>query len=314
MSATLLVLAAGMASRYGSLKQIDKFGPSGESIIDYSIYDAIEAGFTKVVFIIRKEFEQDFMEIFEPRLKDKIQVEYVYQQLDSFTTGFIIPEDRTKPWGTAHAVLCAKEVIDEPFAVINADDFYGRDAFEKAYHFITEEVSCDLWANICYELSNTLSDYGSVSRGICDADKNNIITSITERTKVYRENNHIVFEENGQLTVLDDKTKASMNFWCFAPGVFDFSLQLFQNFLTELLHEPKSEFFIPLAGDEFIKQRKGNIKAITTSAKWFGVTYKEDKTIVQQCISKLIAEKEYPVSLWAEIIPLQTLTQKLKYF
>jgi dTDP-glucose pyrophosphorylase len=306
MSATLLVLAAGMASRYGSLKQIDQFGPAGESIIDYSIYDAIEAGFTKVVFIIRQEFEQEFKELFEPRLKNKIQVEYAYQQLDLFTDGFTIPEDRTKPWGTAHAVLCAKDVIHEPFAVINADDFYGRDAFEKAYRFLTEEVSFNLWANICYELSNTLSDYGPVSRGICETDKNNMITAMTERTNVYRENNHIVFEENGQITVLADKTKASMNFWCFDPGVFDFSLQLFQLFLTAHLQEPKSEFFIPLVGDEFIKQGKGKIKAITTSAKWFGVTYKEDKPIVQECISKLVNSNNYPSSLWEEVAVLKT--------
>lgn len=298
MSATLLVLAAGMASRYGSLKQIDKFGPSGESIIDYSIYDAIEAGFTKVVFIIRREFEQDFKEIFEPRLNGRIKVEYVYQQLDVFTGDFAIPADRTKPWGTAHAVLCAKDVINEPFAVINGDDFYGREAFEKAYHFITNEAAQNLWANICYELGNTLSDYGSVSRGICETSAHDFITSITERTKVYRENNLILYEEGGQLNTLHQKTKASMNFWCFAPNVFDFSLQLFQQFLASHIQEPKSEFFITLVGDEFIKQGKGNIKAITTTAKWFGVTYKEDKPVVQQSINKLIEQNIYPASLW----------------
>jgi UTP-glucose-1-phosphate uridylyltransferase len=298
MGATLLVLAAGMASRYGSLKQIDKFGPAGESIIDYSIYDAIEAGFTKVVFIIRKEFEQEFKEIFEPRLQGRIETAYVYQPLEAFTESFIIPTERSKPWGTAHAVLCAKDEIDEPFAVINGDDFYGHDAFKKAYHFITEEAAHNLWANICYELNNTLSDYGSVSRGICEADEDNFITSIVERTKVYRNNNLIVAEENGQLLVLDEKAKASMNFWCFTPHVFEFSLELFQQFLSKHMHEPKSEFFIPLVGDEFIKQGKGNIKAITTSAKWFGVTYKEDKPIVQECINQLIQQKVYPASLW----------------
>jgi UTP-glucose-1-phosphate uridylyltransferase len=298
MGATLLVLAAGMASRYGSLKQIDKFGPSGESIIDYSIYDAIDAGFTKVVFIIRKEFEQEFKEIFEPRLAGSIETAYVYQQLESFTNDFIIPAERSKPWGTAHAVLCAKNVINEPFAVINGDDFYGRDAFKKAYYFITKAASHNLWANICYELNNTLSDYGSVSRGICETGADNFITSIIERTKVYRENNSIVAEENGQLLVLDKKTKASMNFWCFTPDVFEFSAQLFQQFLSKHLDEPKSEFFIPLVGDEFIKQGKGNITAITTSAKWFGVTYKEDKPIVQHCITDLTDRMAYPKSLW----------------
>ncbi|MGE5106210.1 MAG: nucleotidyltransferase family protein [Sphingobacteriales bacterium] len=298
MSATLLVLAAGMASRYGSLKQIDKFGPSGESIIDYSIYDAIEAGFTKVVFIIRKEFAEEFKEIIEPGLKGKIQVDYVYQELETFTNGFIIPADRSKPWGTAHAVLCARDIISEPFAVINADDFYGKDAFEKAYQFLTTEAGNSLWANIAYQLPNTLSDYGSVSRGICQTDENNFITSIIERTKVYKTNNKVVYEEEGQLTELDASNKASMNFWCFAPNIFDFSLTIFHNFLKENILLPKSEFFIPQAGDEFIKQGKGNIKAITTSAQWFGVTYKEDKPIVQECINQLIKQQVYPKSLW----------------
>lgn len=298
MSATLLVLAAGMASRYGSLKQIDQFGPSGESIIDYSIYDAIEAGFTKVVFIIRKEFEKDFKEIFEPRIKDKIQIEYVYQELTAFTNGYAIPAERSKPWGTAHAVLCAKDSINEPFAVINADDFYGKEAFEKAYQFLTTEVSDKLWANICYQLSNTLSEHGYVSRGVCAADEDGFITTITERTKIYRKDNAIVYEEDEKQYPLSPETKVSMNFWCFSPFVFDFSQQLFTQFLHENGKLLKSEFFIPLVADEFIKQQKGKIKAIATSEQWFGVTYKEDKPIVQHCIDKLIAEKHYPSSLW----------------
>jgi NDP-sugar pyrophosphorylase family protein len=298
MSATLLVLAAGMASRYGSLKQMDQFGPSGESIIDYSIYDAIEAGFTKVVFIIRKEFENDFKEIFEPRLKGNIEIEYVYQHLHAYADGFTVPETRSKPWGTAHAVLCAKEAIHEPFAVINGDDFYGRDAFEKAYQFLTGEASDQLWANICYQLPNTLSEYGSVSRGVCTTNETDLITSIVERVKVFKQDDTIMYEEQEQLYPLANTTKVSMNFWCFSPFVFDFSLALFHSFLKENIQLPKSEFFIPLVGDEFIQQHKGNIKAITTSAKWFGVTYKEDKPIVQDCIDRLVKEKQYPVSLW----------------
>lgn len=298
MNVTLVVLAAGMASRYGSLKQIDKFGPAGESIIDYSIYDAIEAGFTKVVFVIRQEFASEFKEMFEPRFGGKIKIEYAYQHLDALTDGFEIPADRIKPWGTAHAVLCAGHLVNEPFAVINADDFYGKDAFRKAYSFLTGAASYNLWANICYEIGNTLSDYGSVSRGICETDGGNNISSIIERVKVYTENGHIVFEENGQLEVLDAKTKASMNFWCFTPEVFDFAKELFQIFLHHHINEPKSEFFIPLVGDEFIKQGKGNVKAITTSAQWFGVTYKEDKPVVQHCINKLISGKVYPPALW----------------
>lgn len=298
MSATLLVLAAGMASRYGSLKQIDQFGPSGESIIDYSIYDAIEAGFTKVVFIIRKEFEKDFIEIFEPRIKHKIQVEYVYQELTAFTDGYPIPAERSKPWGTAHAVLCAKEASTEPFAVINADDFYGREAFEKAYRFLTDDASDSLWANICYQLSNTLSEYGYVSRGVCATDENGFISTITERTKIYKQEDNIVYKEKEKLYSLPAETKVSMNFWCFSPLVFDFSQQLFTEFLNENEKELKSEFFIPLVADEFIKQQKGKIKAVTTTAHWFGVTYKEDKPIVQSCIDKLVAQNHYPSSLW----------------
>ncbi|MCU7549255.1 sugar phosphate nucleotidyltransferase [Chitinophagaceae bacterium LB-8] len=294
----LLVLAAGMASRYGSLKQIDKFGPSGESIIDFSIYDAIQAGFTKVVFVIRKEFAQEFKDIFEPRLNEKIETDYVYQEIDSYTEGFPIPEDRIKPWGTAHAVLCAKNIIQEPFAVINADDFYGRDAFEKACQFLTREAGSKLWANICYQLPNTLSEYGSVSRGICQTDENNYISSIVERTKVFKKDQNIFFEENGALHELAATSKASMNFWCFTPDIFNFSQELFQQYLQENGHLPKSEFFIPLVGDEFIQQGKGNIKAITTSEQWFGVTYKEDKPIVQACINRLIADKIYPINLW----------------
>lgn len=301
MNTTLLVLAAGMASRYGSLKQVDKFGPSGESIIDYSVYDAIEAGFTKVVFIIRKEFAAEFKEIFEPRFGDKIRIACAYQELDAFTQGFKIPAERTKPWGTAHAILCAGELVHEPFAVINADDFYGKDAFKKACCFLNTQASPELWANICYELGNTLSDYGSVSRGICQTDDNSNITSVVERVKVYKENGHIVFEENGQLEVMEATTNASMNFWCFTPEIFDFAKALFHDFLSKHSSEAKSEFFIPLVADEFIKQGRGNIRVITTAAQWFGVTYKEDKPIVQHCINQLVEAKVYPPALWIQV-------------
>lgn len=298
MSATLVVMAAGMASRYGSLKQIDKFGPSGESIIDYSIYDAIEAGFTKVVFIIRPEFAQDFKEIFEPRFGDKIRIDYAYQHLDAFTNGFEIPAERSKPWGTAHAVLCAGALVHEPFAVINADDFYGKDAFRKAYRFLTQQAAAGRWANVCYELANTLSDHGSVSRGICETDEEGNIRSIVERVKVYREGGRILFEEGGRVQPLDANAKASMNFWCFTPEVFDFAEDRFRLFLQQHGRELKSEFFIPSLADEFITQGEGKVKAITTSAPWFGVTYKEDKPIVQKSINNLIKAKVYPPALW----------------
>jgi UTP-glucose-1-phosphate uridylyltransferase len=298
MPTTLVVLAAGMASRYGSLKQIDRFGPSGESIIDYSIYDAIAAGFTKVVFIIRKDFEEDFKAVFEPRLAGKIEIEYAYQELDACTKDFAIPADRIKPWGTAHAVLCAATAVQEPFAVINADDFYGRHAFEKAHHFLTTTASAQLWANICYALPNTLSDYGAVSRGVCVTDEAGFITSITERTKIYRHNTALVYEEDGSLHTLATDTNVSMNFWCFTPEVFAFTQQLFIDFLQKHAAEPKSEFFIPFVADAYISQGRGRLKAIPTAAQWFGVTYKEDKPLVQKRITELVQQGSYPEALW----------------
>lgn len=301
MSATVVVMAAGMASRYGSLKQIDKFGPSDESIIDYSIYDAIEAGFTKVIFIIRQEFARDFKEIFNPRFGDNISVDYAFQELEAFTEGFKIPAERSKPWGTAHAVLCASTAVNEPFAVINADDFYGKDAFQKAYEFLTTQAASGVWANICYELGNTLSEHGSVSRGICQTDADNNIVSITERVKVFKKDGQIVFEEDGKTESLDENTKASMNFWCFTPAVFDFSKELFKTFLLNHGNELKSEFFIPAVADAFIQQDKGMIKAITTSSQWFGVTYKEDKPIVQDTINQLVTGNTYPMALWGVV-------------
>lgn len=300
METTLVVLAAGMASRYGSLKQIDKFGPTGESIIDYSIYDAIEAGFTKVVFVIREEFEADFKEIFEPRFADRINIRYAYQHLDSFTNDHTIPASRTKPWGTGHAVLCTRNEVSGPFAVINADDFYGKDAFRKAYTFLTKEASNYLWANICYELPNTLSDHGPVSRGICEINAQGNIVSVTERTKVFRQQDQIVCEEPEGLLTISEEAKASMNFWCFSPNVFDFLSSMFDGFLTRHMHELKSEFYIPSVADEFIKTGSGKIKAVTTSEKWFGVTYKEDKPIVQECINALVENNAYPAALWPE--------------
>jgi NDP-sugar pyrophosphorylase family protein len=298
MQPTLLILAAGMASRYGSMKQIQGFGPAGETIMDYSIYDAIRAGFGKVVFIIRKDFADQFKELFEPRLKGKIEIDYVYQSLDSFTGDFSIPESRVKPWGTAHAVLCAREAIKEPFAVINADDYYGRDAFEKAAVFLKTECNPEQHAIIGYELKKTLSDNGTVSRGVCIVDEDKNLVSITERTKIYAEGDGIVYEDaQGKHSVPVDSS-VSMNFWCFDDSVFYLTGKLFKTFLTEHGTEEKSEFFIPIVADEFIKQELGSIKVIPTSSQWFGVTYKEDAPGVQASIDALIAAGEYPASLW----------------
>jgi NDP-sugar pyrophosphorylase family protein len=298
MQSTLVLLAAGMASRYGSMKQVEGFGPGGETIMDYSIYDAIRAGFTKVVFIIRKDFADNFKTIFEPRLKGKIETEYVYQEMDSFTGGFSVPPERTKPWGTAHAVLCAKDAVQGSFAVINADDFYGYDPFKKANDFINKECNEKLYCIVGYEVLKTLSEHGTVSRGVCSVDKNNFLTGIIERTKVYKENGKVYYEEADQKIEMPDDTTVSMNFWCFDRSFFELTEKLFNEFLQKDGKNPKSEFFIPIVADHYIKTGRGKIKMITTPSQWFGVTYKEDAPVVKQSLGKLIAEGKYPEKLW----------------
>jgi NDP-sugar pyrophosphorylase family protein len=299
MKPTLLILAAGMASRYGSMKQIEGFGPAGETIMDYSVYDAIRAGFGKVVFIIRQDFAEQFKEIFEPKLRGKIEIDYVYQSLDSVTDGFSVPSSRVKPWGTAHAVLCAKDVIKEPFAVINADDFYGRDAFEKAAKFLQTECNTETHAIIGYELAKTLSPNGTVSRGVCVVDENKNLVSIAERTKIYADGDRIIYEDAEGKHEVPTDSSVSMNFWCFDDSIFYLTKQSFKTFLKQHGQEEKSEFFIPIVADEFIKEELGTIKVIPTSSQWFGVTYKEDAPGVQQSVNDLVASGEYPPSLWS---------------
>src|ERR1700760_3628278 len=295
MQPTLLILAAGMASRYGSMKQIQGFGPSGETIMDYSIYDAIRAGFTKVVFIIRKDFADNFKAIMEPKLKGKMEIDYVYQDLKSFTGNYAVPADRTKPWGTAHAVLCAKDAIKEPFAVINADDFYGRDAFEKAYEFLTTDVNDKTYSIIGYDLLKTLSDNGTVNRGVCQVDDKGNLTAIAERINIAQKDGKIICDDNQQPKELPLHSSVSMNFWCFSPSIFPYSERLFNDFLGKNLTNPKSEFFIPIVADEFINSKSGIIKVIPTSSQWFGVTYKEDAPGVKASLDALVDAGEYPV-------------------
>lgn len=295
---TLLILAAGMASRYGSMKQTEGFGPGGETIMDYSIYDAIRAGFGKVVFIIRKDFAEGFKASFEPKLAGKIKTEYVYQQIDSYLDGLQVPEGRTKPWGTGHAVLCAKDVINEPFAVINADDYYGVDAFVKAAAFLNDACDEKHYAIIGYELERTLSDHGSVSRGVCQVDDAQNLVSIKERTKIYKENGVITYEdEAGKHTVPSDSS-VSMNFWCFHQGLFNTTEPLFLDFVKSNNENIKAEFFIPLIAEDFMDNHGGHIRVIPTSSQWFGVTYKEDAPVVKASVDKLVADKVYPPSLW----------------
>jgi choline kinase len=298
MKPTLLILAAGMASRYGGMKQIEAFGPSGETIMDYSIYDAIRAGFGKVVFIIREEFADNFKSIFEPKLAGKIETAYVYQELASFTEGWEIPADRTKPWGTAHAVLCARDAVKEPFAVINADDFYGRDAFEKACNFLTGVCNDSTWAIIGYELLNTLSAHGTVNRGVCQVDAEGNLASIAERLNISEQDGKVICDDNQEPREISRDSKVSMNFWCFSPYVFDFSEELFHEFLDKNIAVPKSEFFIPIVADDYIRMGKGVIRVIPTSSSWFGVTYKQDAPAVKAAIDGLVSSGEYPSGLW----------------
>ncbi len=299
MQPTLVILAAGMASRYGSMKQIQGFGPGGETIMDYSIYDAIRNGFGKVVFIIRREFTNDFKEIFEPKLKGRIQVEYAYQDMEAFTEGYQYPADRSKPWGTSHAVLCAMNVVNEPFAVINADDFYGSNAFQMAADFLVNDCSEKNYAIVGYDLLKTLSDYGTVNRGVCTLDESGNLAGITERINISKKGDRIVCEDGLAPEELPLDTKVSMNFWCFDPSYFSYTQKLFREFLQQHGQELKSEFFIPIVADQFIKEG-GRVEIIPTTSSWFGVTYKEDAPFVENSLRDLIQKGEYPERLWAK--------------
>ena len=298
MKPTLMILAAGMASRYGGMKQIESFGPEGETIMDYSIYDAIRSGFGKVVFIIREEFAEQFKSIFEPKLKGKIETAYVNQHLDAHLAGYDRPAGRTKPWGTAHAVLCGAEVIREPFAVINADDFYGRDAFVKAHDFLVSHCSEKKYAIVGYHLRQTLSDHGTVNRGVCKVDEKGNLVEVTERLNISVKEGVVTCDDGLQPENIDINTIVSMNFWCFDASVFDYTERLFKSFLEERGQEEKSEFFIPIVADQFIHEDGGSIEVIPTSAHWFGVTYKADAPAVKEGIDKMLAAGEYPVGLW----------------
>lgn len=298
---TLLILAAGMGSRYGGIKQMDQFGPHGETIIDYSIFDSIQSGFGKIVFIIRKDFAEVFEGIFNKKLADSgVEIKYVYQELTSFLGENELPAERQKPWGTAHAVLCAKDVIKEPFAVINADDFYGREVFEKMAIFLNEECSQKRYSVIGYELGKTLSDHGTVSRGVCTLDKIRNLDTITERTKIAREGDKAVFtDEDGHEHVMAANTPVSMNFWGFYQNIFELSEEMFKTFLKENLHNSKAEFLIPTVVDYYIANRMGTVKVIPTTMQWFGVTYQEDAPFVRKNLQDLIQAGVYPENLWS---------------
>jgi NDP-sugar pyrophosphorylase family protein len=298
MKPTLLILAAGMASRYGSMKQIDGFGPNDETIIDYSIYDAIKAGFGKVVFIIKEEFVDNFKAIFEPKLSGKIETDYVFQNFDLKQFGIEEEIYREKPWGTAHAILAARNAIKEPFCVINADDYYGFDAFSKMVDFLNTEATDSNYSIVGYQIGKTLSDFGSVSRGVCKTSDAGYLEEITERTQVYKKGDAIVYEENGVEYPLEYNTPVSMNFWGFTPAVFKLTEDLFKVFALANKDKPKAEFFIPLIGENLVRNNAASFKVIPTDSQWFGVTYKEDKPFVQSCIDELVKNGTYPENLW----------------
>ncbi|NTW25152.1 MAG: nucleotidyltransferase [Lentimicrobium sp.] len=301
MKPTLIILAAGMGSRYGGLKQVDPIGPSGETILDYSVFDAIRAGFGKVVFIIRKDIENDFKEIFINRLQKHIEIEWVFQETDNLPVGFTKPEERVKPWGTGHAVMMAAGKVNEPFAVINADDFYGFDAFKTiAGFFAAQQIqgAAD-YAMVAYELQNTLSDFGTVSRGECATDENNLLQSVTERTQIEKTGENIVYRDpDGRETILKAKTPVSMNFWGFTPDFFNHLEAQFIDFLKTNGDNLKSEFYIPTVVDQLIKKGRKKVKVLSNSGQWFGITYKEDKPLVIKKLNQLIADGLYPANLW----------------
>ena len=298
MKPTLMILAAGMASRYGGMKQIETFGPDGETIMDYSIYDAIRAGFGKVVFVIREEFAEQFKAIFEPKLAGKIETAYVYQHLDAHLGDYVRQDSRTKPWGTAHAVLCSADKIAEPFAVINADDFYGRDAFEKAYEFLVKGCTAENYAIVGYQLTQTLSSHGTVNRGVCSVNEEGNLTGVVERLNISEKEGAIFAEDGFEPKQLSEQTIVSMNFWCFHPSVFQYSSKLFHDFLQERGAEEKSEFFIPLVADRFMNEGAGKVEVLPTTAIWFGVTYKADAPAVRAAIENLLLTGAYPAGLW----------------
>lgn len=299
MKPTLLILAAGMGSRYGGLKQIDPLGPSGETIIEYSIYDAIHAGFGKVVFVIRESFADDFKSRFSGKFDHQIDIAYAFQDVNTPVEGVSDLPKREKPWGTMHAVIVAGHVIDEPFAVINADDFYGRDAFVQMADFLKNRCSRTKYGMVGYVLRNTLSPNGSVSRGVCEADGNGKLKAVNERTKIRWEGEQVVYYEGEQPFNVDPDSVVSMNFWGFHPNVFRIGREMFCDFVKENRDNPKAEFFIPLVADHFIRSGTAEFEIMTSRDHWFGVTYPEDRQTVVDAFRKMVDEGRYPESLWA---------------
>ena len=303
MKPTLFLLAAGMGSRYGGLKQLDGLGPNGETIMDYSIYDAIRAGFGKIVWVIRKDFEEQFRRIVLSKYQDHIPCELVFQALDALPEGFTCPADRTKPWGTNHAVMMGKDAIQEPFAVLNCDDFYDRDAFQVMGKFLSElpEGSTGKYAMVGFRVGNTLSESGTVSRGVCETNDQNLLTSVVERTKIQRFDGVVKYQdENDEWVAISDNTPVSMNFWGFTPDYFQHSVEYFKEFLSDPknMENLKSEFFIPLMVDKLINDGTATCEVLDTTSQWFGVTYPEDRPEVVARFAKLGEDGVYPANMF----------------
>lgn len=298
MKPTLVILAAGIGSRYGGVKQMDKIGPSGESIIDYSVFDAIRAGFGKVVFVLNPKIIEDFKDIYEGRLAGKIETAFVLQEINNIPEGVTYNPERIKPWGTGHAVLVTKDAVNEPFAVINADDFYGKHAFELISGFLSKLNNEQAeYAMVGYKLKNTLSEHGSVSRGVCQSE-NGLLTDVVERTSIVRKGKKVVFQDEGKEVEIDEDSVVSMNFWGFTPKYFSQSEKDFKDFITKNADQLKAEFYIPTVANNLITKKEATIRVLTSNGQWFGVTYQEDKPVTIANIRKLVDEGKYPERLW----------------
>jgi len=301
MKPTLLVLAAGMGSRYGGLKQLDGVGPAEETIMEFSIYDAIKAGFGKVVFVIRASFEDAFKERFNNLFEDKIEIAYAFQDINVSLDGIDDMPERTKPWGTAHAVLAAKDHINEPFAVINADDYYGIEAYQIIADFLTQQAAPDLYAMVGYSLGKTVSDHGSVNRGVCNMDENNYLTGMTERIGIERFYQYIVYKDGEKRINLPEATLVSMNLFGFHHSIFEKLEVGFEKFVRENYTNPKSEYYIPLIANELINNGTIKMAVLPTDAVWYGVTYQEDRPTVVDALQKLTDEGQYASPLWEQV-------------
>ena len=301
MDTTLLILAAGMGSRYGGMKQVDPFGPSGETITDYSIYDAYRAGFNRFVFVISPKMEEDFKTNYVKKFPSHIKVDYVIQSIDNIPEGFSLPENRMKPWGTAHAVLMAKEAIHEPFAVINADDYYGSKSYQIMNDFLvgTDKGASGQYCMVGFELQKTVSEHGSVARGVCQVTDSGYLTGMIERTKIFLQDGGIVYEdEDGTTHGLDPMDTVSMNLFGFSPDFFKHIEETFKVFIKDNINNPKAELYIPLVVDNLLNAGVARMSVLQTPESWFGVTYQEDKPKVLAAIRKLVDEGIYPEALW----------------